>query len=172
MTNTIVAMGQMGDGDQLERAFAGATVHDMFNFLTVAILLPVEAITGFLRRLTEAMTKGVSVRDEDSWEGPVKKLVSPLGDSIIRFNKKVTNLVATNQVTCDDFYPLSCDPAIDPPTYDSCGGNFGLIACNAKTGRCPAFFQPNAEPEDDKVETGADAKDQKNPVIKRNAVPG
>ena len=25
VTNTIVAMGQMGDGDQLERAFAGAT---------------------------------------------------------------------------------------------------------------------------------------------------
>lgn len=25
--------GQMGDGDQLERAFAGATVHDCFNFL-------------------------------------------------------------------------------------------------------------------------------------------
>ena len=32
VTNTIVAMGQMGDGDELERAFAGATVHDVSNF--------------------------------------------------------------------------------------------------------------------------------------------
>ena len=34
VTNTIVAIGQIGDGDQLERAFAGATVHDMFNYMT------------------------------------------------------------------------------------------------------------------------------------------
>jgi hypothetical protein len=25
-------MGQMGDGDELERAFAGATVHDVSDF--------------------------------------------------------------------------------------------------------------------------------------------
>jgi sodium-dependent phosphate cotransporter len=52
VTNTIVAMGQLGDGDQLERAFAGATVHDMFNFMTVAILFPIEIITGYLYYLT------------------------------------------------------------------------------------------------------------------------
>ena len=42
VTSTIVAMGQLGNGDELERAFAGATVHDLFNFLTVGVLLPVE----------------------------------------------------------------------------------------------------------------------------------
>ena len=31
VTNTIVAMVQMGDGDELLRAFAGACVHDCFN---------------------------------------------------------------------------------------------------------------------------------------------
>ncbi len=31
LTNTIVAIGQMGNADQLELAFAGATVHDMFH---------------------------------------------------------------------------------------------------------------------------------------------
>jgi sodium-dependent phosphate cotransporter len=45
VTNTIAAMGQMGCGDQLERAFAGATVHGMFNFLTVVILFPLELIS-------------------------------------------------------------------------------------------------------------------------------
>lgn len=57
VTNTIVAMGQMGDGDELERAFAGATVHDMFNFLSVLILFPLEVITHMLARMTKAMTK-------------------------------------------------------------------------------------------------------------------
>ena len=66
VTNTIVAMGQVGDGDQLERAFAGATVHDMFNFMTVAVLLPVEAATGYLYHLTKAMVKGVDVGGGDS----------------------------------------------------------------------------------------------------------
>ena len=80
MTNTIVAMGQMGNGDQLERAFAGATVHDMFNFLTVAVLLPVEAATGYLAALTGAMVKNVNVSDGETWEGPIKVIVAPLGN--------------------------------------------------------------------------------------------
>ena len=42
ITNTIVAVSQSGDSENLRRAFAGATVHDMFNWLTVAILLPTE----------------------------------------------------------------------------------------------------------------------------------
>merc|ERR1712176_85535 len=60
--NTIVAMGQMGDGDQLERAFAAATVHDMFNFLSVAVFLPIELITGYLNRLTSACVRNFSSR--------------------------------------------------------------------------------------------------------------
>ena len=42
VTNTIVSLGQVADRDQFRRAFAGATVHDCFNWLTVIILLPVE----------------------------------------------------------------------------------------------------------------------------------
>ena len=56
VTNTIVSLAQSGDRNQFRRAFAGATVHDMFNWLSVLILLPLEAITGgcifsFLYRL-------------------------------------------------------------------------------------------------------------------------
>ena len=61
-------MGQMADGPQLERAFAGATVHDLFNLLTVAILFPIEVITGYLYYLTKAMLPD-SVSDGDDWEG-------------------------------------------------------------------------------------------------------
>ena len=44
VTNTIVSLGQAGDKDEFRRAFAGATVHDAFNFLAVLVLLPIEAI--------------------------------------------------------------------------------------------------------------------------------
>ena len=46
ITNTLVSMGHVGDTEQIRRAFAGATVHDMFNLASVFILLPIEAFTG------------------------------------------------------------------------------------------------------------------------------
>lgn len=46
VTNTIVAMAQSGDREEFRRAFAGATVHDMFNWLSVTVLLPLEVLTG------------------------------------------------------------------------------------------------------------------------------
>ena len=153
VTNTIVAMGQMGDGDQLERAFAGATVHDMFNFMTVGVLLPVEVVTGYLKSLTKAMVKNANPRDDDKWEGPVKKLVEPIGVHVIKENKAVTKAIAKGEAECESFYPITCDPAIDPPTYKSCDGKFGLIACDKEAG-CPAFFLPEASAEDDKVSGG------------------
>lgn len=48
VTNTIVAMGQITNRKEFRRAFSGATVHDMFNWLTVIIFLPIEVITGKL----------------------------------------------------------------------------------------------------------------------------
>ena len=46
VTNTIVSLGQSGDRDQFRRAFGGATIHDMFNWLSVLILLPLEVASG------------------------------------------------------------------------------------------------------------------------------
>ncbi|KAL7577892.1 hypothetical protein ACA910_007530 [Epithemia clementina (nom. ined.)] len=151
ITNTIVAIGQMGDGDQLERAFAGATVHDMFNFMTVAVLLPLEVATGYLDALTGAMVKNASLSEGESWEGPVKKFVAPLGNRIIIANKKVTNSIAQGTATCDEFYPNEC---VGTPTYKSCGGSFGLIACEKDGNFCPAFFSASATAKDDKVSGG------------------
>lgn len=45
VTNTIVSLTQMGDRNEFRRAFAAATVHDMFNWLSVIVLFPIEIIT-------------------------------------------------------------------------------------------------------------------------------
>ena len=42
VTNTLVAMTQIGNKDEFERAFAAATVHDMFNWCTVLIIFTIE----------------------------------------------------------------------------------------------------------------------------------
>jgi len=50
VTNTIVSLGHIGRPAEFRRAFAVATCHDFFNYLTVAILLPLEMMTGYLQR--------------------------------------------------------------------------------------------------------------------------
>jgi sodium-dependent phosphate cotransporter len=151
VTNTIVAMGQMGDGDQLERAFAGATVHDIFNYLTVLIFLPLEAATHYLYYLTKAMLPA-TVGKGDKWKGPLKIIVSPLGNRIIKANKKVVTKIATGDAAnCDEFYPSYCtDGIVD---YKHCK-KVGLIECDKSSGTCPAFFQNGAYQKDDEVSGG------------------
>ena len=46
VTNTLVSMGESSDRNMFRLAFAGATVHDMFNWLAVLALLPLECATG------------------------------------------------------------------------------------------------------------------------------
>ena len=46
VTNTIVSLAQAGEKDEFRRAFGGATVHDVFNWLSVFILVIVELVTG------------------------------------------------------------------------------------------------------------------------------
>ena len=48
ITNTLVSLGHVTRKEEFRRAFAGATVHDFFNLLTVAIVLPLQWSTGFL----------------------------------------------------------------------------------------------------------------------------
>ena len=49
LTSTLVSLTQISDRRQFELAFAGATVHDCFNWLTVTVLLALESTTGGLK---------------------------------------------------------------------------------------------------------------------------
>ena len=95
VTSTIVALGQSGDRNEFRRAFAAATVHDMFNFLTVVVLLPVEAATGYLFRLSEAvialspeLSKGSKPPDI------LKAITKPFTKLITGVDKKVITKIA------------------------------------------------------------------------------
>jgi solute carrier family 34 (sodium-dependent phosphate cotransporter) len=50
VTNTLVSLGHIRQPAEFKRAFAAATVHDFFNVLAVAILLPVELLTGAISK--------------------------------------------------------------------------------------------------------------------------
>lgn len=50
MTSTLVSLGMARDKETFRRAFGAATIHDMYNLLSVAIFLPLEIAFGVLQR--------------------------------------------------------------------------------------------------------------------------
>ncbi|KAL7516084.1 hypothetical protein ACHAWX_001139 [Stephanocyclus meneghinianus] len=155
VTNTIVAMGQMGNGDELERAFAGATVHDMFNFLSVLVLFPLEVISHFLAAMTAAIVRNWNPNpDGESSSGGIKTIIAPVLDKIVISNSKIISSVAAGG-SCDEFYPTECSPS-GTKTYQACvkDGRVGLITCNKHNGECPLFFQEGATQKSDTTSGG------------------
>lgn len=93
MTNTIVSLGFVGDIETYRRGFAGATVHDAFNFMNVLIWLPAELISsainggdgGVLFLISDAIARSFSACEGDcqEWEGPFQAMTSAIADSLI-----------------------------------------------------------------------------------------
>jgi sodium-dependent phosphate cotransporter len=75
VTNTLVSMGSVRRSLEFQRAFACATVHDVFNLMAVTVLLPLELATGFLYRsamwITERIGTGQAV--DATFKSPVKQ---------------------------------------------------------------------------------------------------
>jgi solute carrier family 34 (sodium-dependent phosphate cotransporter) len=57
VTNTLASLGSIRRPDEFRRAFAAATVHDFFNLFAVAILFPLEVMTGLLSRMAGGLTE-------------------------------------------------------------------------------------------------------------------
>ena len=80
VTGVIVAMGHITRRQEFQKAYAAATIHDYFNFLSVLIILPLEVYTHFLERTCTWLTSvfvgvgGVKVANplKDSSYAPAK----------------------------------------------------------------------------------------------------
>uniref|UniRef100_A0A672RV45 Sodium-dependent phosphate transport protein 2A n=1 Tax=Sinocyclocheilus grahami TaxID=75366 RepID=A0A672RV45_SINGR len=97
VTNTIVALMQAGEREQFKRAFAGATVHDCFNWLSVLVLLPLEAITGVMRLTSEAVVESFNIVTGENGPELLKVITEPLTKRIIQLDKTVIVGIATGQ---------------------------------------------------------------------------
>ncbi|KAA8589679.1 hypothetical protein FQN60_013044 [Etheostoma spectabile] len=62
MVSSGLAVMQAGDRNEFRRAFAGATVHDFFNWLSVLVLLPLEVATGVLYKLTSLIIQSFNIQ--------------------------------------------------------------------------------------------------------------
>ena len=80
VTNTLVSLGHVRRSGEFKRAFAAATVHDFFNVLAVAILLPLELLTGAISGLAERISEPLVGSAGTEWKSPIKAWVKePVG---------------------------------------------------------------------------------------------
>lgn len=70
------------------RAFAGATVHDCFNWLSVLVLLPLEALSGLLRRISKAVVDALQLSSGQDAPELLKVLIKPLTKLIIQVQQQ------------------------------------------------------------------------------------
>ncbi|XP_048852629.1 sodium-dependent phosphate transport protein 2B-like [Brienomyrus brachyistius] len=95
VTNTIVALTQAGDRDVFRRAFAGATVHDFFNWLSVLVLLPLEVASGYLYRLTGLLVNSLHIQSGEQAPQLLSVITDPLTNAVIQLDEDVLNDIAT-----------------------------------------------------------------------------
>ncbi len=109
ITNTLVALGHVRQSKEFELAFAGATMHDFFNLMAVAIFLPLELMTagGFELHpggvLTEAAVQlahvfqpGIDLAAGASAEGAKGGWKSPIKIAVGGATKFIQGIFASN----------------------------------------------------------------------------
>ena len=96
ITSTFVSLTQVGDKENFRRGFAAATVHDVFNLLSVAVLLPIEIASGYLYYFSDWFV-GVLIPDgQSSVKEPqiLSVITKPLTTLIIQLDSNVVNNLA------------------------------------------------------------------------------
>ena len=83
VTNTLVSMGHITRREEFKRALAGATVHDFFNLIAVALLLPLELVFGFLKHIAEYVSEVFVGVGGMKLANPLKAITKPTIDGAI-----------------------------------------------------------------------------------------
>uniref|UniRef100_A0A8C5N4I9 Sodium-dependent phosphate transport protein 2A n=1 Tax=Leptobrachium leishanense TaxID=445787 RepID=A0A8C5N4I9_9ANUR len=95
VTNTIVALMQAGDRSEFKRAFAGATVHDCFNWLSVLVLLPLETVTGYLHHVTKMVVASFKLQSGQDAPAMLTVITEPFTKLVIQLDMTVITGIAT-----------------------------------------------------------------------------
>ena len=75
VTNTLVSLAHIRQSEEFKRAFSVATVHDFFNVIAVAVLLPIELATGVLSSIAEWISSQLLGNAGTEWKSPIKQYV-------------------------------------------------------------------------------------------------
>lgn len=133
VTNTVVSLTQAADRAQFERAFSAATVHDMFNWCSVIVLLILEVCFHILADLSEMLADAVA-----GTEGKKIKILQyitePLTHLIVRIEEDVLDLWAQKECQDCTLLKVYCP---SPDQYNS-----SMLPLTPELGfeRCQHFF--------------------------------
>jgi solute carrier family 34 (sodium-dependent phosphate cotransporter) len=99
VTSTIVSLGQANNRNEFRRAFAAATIHDCFNFMTVIVLLPIEASAHYLQFISSAIIAGYGdlKQAEKSSGFTLKTMTKPFTTAVVSIDKKLITKIATEK---------------------------------------------------------------------------
>jgi len=75
VTNTLVSLGSLSRRAEFRRAFAAATVHDFFNLLAVATLLPLELSTRVISRSARWLAEQFAGSGGGRFDSPIKSSI-------------------------------------------------------------------------------------------------
>ncbi len=94
ITNTLVSMGHITRREEFRRAFAGATMHDFFNLMALAVMLPVELATGMLEKSARWLTTLIAADPgaAGSFKSPIKVFFGGMAKHIQKFVTDVLGL--------------------------------------------------------------------------------
>ncbi|KAM9695744.1 sodium-dependent phosphate transport protein 2A isoform 5-T8 [Trichechus inunguis] len=151
VTNTIVALMQAGDRTDFRRAFAGATVHDCFNWLSVLVLLPLEAATGYLHHITWLVVASFNIRGGPDAPDLLKIITEPFTKLIIQLDKSVITSIATGDESLRNhsLIRIWChpDPLEAHTSMPRAEANTSWPVGNATTEKCNHIFVDTGLPD-------------------------
>ncbi len=145
VTNTLVAMTSMNRRTEFQRAFAGATMHDFFNLMAIAILFPIEQTTHFLEKSATWLSVHLVGAAGTEFPNPIKTVTKPVVHQVqdlltggFELNKGVTTIIMIVVALAGIFFALTfltrvlkglvLDKAEGVFTRKLSGGWFGAMA--------------------------------------------
>jgi len=112
VTSTVVAITQMGHKEQFRRSFSCATVHDMFNWLSVIVFTSLESTTHFLEKMTSYMVSNMNFNTSVSSPDMLKTITKPLINLVIQIDSEVLEGWAENRTEYENISTMlkpGCD---------------------------------------------------------------
>lgn len=106
ITNTIVSYKK--DKENFKLAFAGATVHDMYNLLTIGVLFPFEYLSKYiinyplLYSISKSSTNLLLGNDKVSFKSPIKEIIDPTIKLICYADKEVISELSSGCINCNN----------------------------------------------------------------------
>jgi len=88
ITNTLVSMAHITRGQEFKRAFAASIVHDFFNIMAVAILLPLHLLTNYLYDTSFFLAKTFQSAGGLKVASPIKVITIPMIDVLEQLTQR------------------------------------------------------------------------------------